>query len=409
MAKKIVLAYSGGLDTSVAIKWLQEKYGYQVIALSVDVGEAKDLESVRQKALDVGAIKSYVIDAKDDFIKNYVFPALQANATYEGKYPLSSALSRPLIAKLLVEIAEREGAEAVAHGCTGKGNDQVRFDVSVSALNPDLSIVAPVREWPMSREAEIQYAKAHGIPVPVGEANPYSIDENVWGRSIECGVLENPWLEAPEDVFKWTVAPEAAPDEPKYLDLTFEAGIPVAINGSVLDPVSLLSQLNQIGGRHGIGRIDHVENRLVGIKSREIYEAPAAVLLLHAHQELESFTLPRDLGHFKAGLSGTYSQLAYEGLWYSPLREALDAFMASTQKHVTGTVRVKMYKGSAQVVGRKSPYSLYDEDLATYGGEDAFDHAAAEGFIKIWGLPTVVYAATQRKQRPVNVQERSTG
>ncbi|RDW17398.1 argininosuccinate synthase [Oceanobacillus chungangensis] len=391
--EKIVLAYSGGLDTSVAINWLQEKYNYDVIAVALDVGEGKDLDFVQKKALDVGAIKSYVIDAKSLFANEYVLPALQANLLYEGKYPLISALSRPLISKILVDIAEKEGAAAVAHGCTGKGNDQVRFDVAFTALNPDLQIVAPVREWAMSREEEIEYAKAHDIPIPIDLDNPFSIDQNLWGRSNECGVLEDPWAEAPKEAFELTVDPVDAPNEPQIIQLTFEQGKPVSIDGKALPLDELILELNEIAGKHGVGRIDHVENRLVGIKSREIYEAPAALTLIAAHQELEALTLPRELAEFKPIIEQKFAQTVYYGLWFSALTDSLKAFIEQTQTYVSGTVKVKLYKGSAQVVGRESANSLYDFDLATYNKEDAFDHEAALGFIKLWGLPTKVHAA----------------
>jgi len=394
MAKeKIVLAYSGGLDTSVAVKWLQDKYNYDVIAVALDVGEGKDLDFVKKKALDVGAIKSYVIDAKELYANEYVLPALQANLLYEGKYPLISALSRPLIAKILVDIAEEEGAVAVAHGCTGKGNDQVRFDVAFTALNPNLKIVAPVREWAMSREEEIAYAEEHGIPVPIDIDNPFSIDQNLWGRSNECGVLEDPWAEPPKEAYDLTVDPQDAPDTPEIIQITFDKGKPVSLDGKELSLDQLILQLNDIAGKHGVGRIDHVENRLVGIKSREIYEAPAATTLLAAHQELEALTLPREVAEFKPVVEQKLAQTVYYGLWYSPLTEALKAFIEKTQEHVSGTVKMKLYKGHAQVVGRESAHSLYDFDLATYNKEDAFDHEAALGFIKLWGLPTKVHAS----------------
>ncbi|MFD1064649.1 argininosuccinate synthase [Oceanobacillus locisalsi] len=406
MAKnKIVLAYSGGLDTSVAVKWLQDKYNYDVIAVALDVGEGKDLEFVKQKALDVGAIKSYVIDAKKLYSDEYVLPALQANLLYEGKYPLISALSRPLIAKILVDIAEEEGAVAVAHGCTGKGNDQVRFDVAFTALNPDLQIVAPVREWAMSREEEIEYAKAHEIPIPIKKDSPYSIDENLWGRSNECGILEDPWEEAPKDAFDLTQDPVDAPNEPQTVQITFEQGKPVSLDGEKLDLDELILALNEIAGKHGVGRIDHVENRLVGIKSREIYEAPAAMTLISAHQELEALTLPREVAEFKPIVEQKLSQAVYYGLWYSPLTEALQAFIEKTQKHVSGTVKVKLYKGHAQVVGRESASSLYDFDLATYNKADAFDHEAALGFIKLWGLPTQVHSAVNGPQGNKSIEK----
>ncbi|HHW04174.1 MAG TPA: argininosuccinate synthase [Thermoanaerobacterales bacterium] len=392
--KKIVLAYSGGLDTSVAIKWLKEKYDSEVIALCVDVGEGKDLEFVKAKAEKIGAIKSYMVDAQEEFLKDYAFPALKANALYEGVYPLSSGLSRPLICKLLVDVAKKEGAFAVAHGCTGKGNDQVRFDVSVTALAPELEIIAPVREWPMSREEEIDYAAKNDIPIPIGKDNPFSIDQNLWGRSIECGVLEDPWVEPPEEAFEWTVSPEKAPNTPTYIEITFEKGIPIALDGKQMPPVELVKTLNKIAGQNGFGRIDHVENRLVGIKSRENYECPASLLLIKAHQDLEHLTLTKDVLHFKYCIEQKYAELIYDGLWFSPLKDALDAFIDKTQEVVNGTVRVKLFKGNAKVVGRKSPNSLYDLNLATYAEDvkDMFDHNSAKGFITLWGLPTKVNA-----------------
>jgi argininosuccinate synthase len=397
MAKeKIILAYSGGLDTSVSVKWIQEKYGYDVIALGLDVGEGKDLEAIKQKALDVGAIKAYMIDAKELLAKEYILPALKANCLYEGKYPLSSALSRPLISKLLVEVAEKEGAAAVAHGCTGKGNDQVRFEVSIQALNPNLKVVAPVREWGMTRDEEIKYAEEKGIPIPVDLDNPFSIDANIWGRACEAGVLEDPWAEAPEAAFDWTNPLESTPDLAEYLEIEFEKGVPIALNGEKLPLVQLIETLNELGGKHGVGRIDHIENRLVGIKSREVYENPAALILINAHKELEFLTLPREVTQFKTQVEQQMAKVIYEGLWFSPIKNALDAFIEETQKNVTGTIRVKLFKGNHMVVGRKSPYSLYNEELATYSKGDAFDHNAAVGFIKIWGLPTKVYAEVNK-------------
>ncbi|WP_340082651.1 argininosuccinate synthase [Terribacillus sp. FSL K6-0262] len=399
MAKdKIVLAYSGGLDTSVAIKWLQDKYNYDVIAVGLDVGEGKDLDFVQEKALQVGAIKSYTVDAKAAYAEEYVLPALKANLLYEGKYPLVSALSRPLIAKVLVDIAKEEGAVAVAHGCTGKGNDQVRFDVSFTALNPDLKIVAPVREWAMSRDEEIEYAQQHGIPVPVGKESPYSVDQNLWGRSNECGILEDPWEQPPSDAFGLTVDPEEAPEEAQIVTITFEKGKPVAIDGEAYPLDALILKLNEIAGKHGVGRIDHVENRLVGIKSREIYECPAAVTLIAAHQELEALTMTREISQFKPIIEQKLAQTIYDGLWYSPLTKALQAFIEETQQTVSGNVKVKLYKGHALVVGRESAESLYSFDLATYKPEDKFDHDAALGFIQLWGLPTKVQAEVARQQ-----------
>lgn len=395
--EKIILAYSGGLDTSVSVKWIQEKYGYDVIALGLDVGEGKDLEAIKNKALNVGAVKAYIVDAKEMLAKDYILPALKANCLYEGKYPLSSALSRPLISKLLVEVAEKEGAAAVAHGCTGKGNDQVRFEVSIQALNPSLKVVAPVREWGMTRDEEIEYAKKNGIPIPVDLDNPFSIDANIWGRACEAGVLENPWAEPPEEAFDWTNPIELTPDSPEYIEIEFEQGIPVALNGEKLSLVELIETLNQLGGKHGVGRIDHIENRLVGIKSREVYENPAALILINAHKELEFLTLPREVTQFKTQVEQQMAKIIYEGLWYSPLKAALDAFTEETQTVVSGTIRVKLFKGNHTVVGRRSVHSLYNEELATYTKGDAFDHNAAVGFIKLWGLPTKVYSEVNNK------------
>ena len=399
MKDKVVLAYSGGLDTSVAIKWIAEKYDMDVIALSIDLGMERDYESIRQKALQVGAVKALVVDAKDVFINDFVFSALQADAIYEGQYPLATALARPLIAKLMVDTAVQEGAKAVAHGCTGKGNDQVRFDVSTAALAPQLRVIAPAREWGMTREQTIEYAKRHDIPVPVTVDSPYSIDENLWGRSIECGVLEDPWVEPPEDAFSLTAPLENAPDEPLYLEIGFERGIPISLNGRKLNGVALVDMLNSLAGEHGVGRIDHLENRLVGIKSREIYEAPAATVMLTAHLALEQMTLSRDQLRFKAGVAQEYADLIYNGLWFSALRHDLAAYVQSTQRHVSGTVRLKLFKGTAKVVGRKSPESLYSYSLATYDEEDRYDQSAAVGFIQIYGLPVKTQAQAQKIER----------
>jgi argininosuccinate synthase len=394
---KLVLAYSGGLDTSVAIKWLMEK-GYDVVACCLDVGEGKDLAFIQQKAKDMGAVESYIIDAKEEFAQDFALVALQAQAYYEQKYPLVSALSRPLIAKKLVEIAEKEGAVAVAHGCTGKGNDQVRFEVSFAALNPDLKVLAPVREWKWSREEEIEYAKQHGIPVPINLDSPYSIDQNLWGRANECGILEDPWAAPPEDAYDLTVSIEEAPDTPEIIEIGFEQGVPVTLNGESMLLSEIILKLNEIAGKHGVGRIDHVENRLVGIKSREVYEIPGALTLLKAHKELEDLTLVKEVAHFKPIISQKLSEVIYNGLWFSPLTDALKAFLKETQKYVTGTVRVKLFKGHVIVEGRKSPYSLYDEKLATYTTEDQFDHDSAVGFINLFGLPTKVQAMQQSKK-----------
>ncbi|EAC2445006.1 argininosuccinate synthase [Listeria monocytogenes] len=397
MAKeKIVLAYSGGLDTSVAIQWLVES-GYEVIACCLDVGEGKNLDFIKEKAITVGASESYTIDAKEEFAEDFALIALQAHAYYEGKYPLISALSRPLIAKKLVEVARQEGASAIAHGCTGKGNDQVRFEVAIHALAPDLKVVSPVRDWKWSREEEINYAKEHDIPVPIDLDNPFSIDQNLWGRSNECGVLENPWTTPPEAAYDLTVSLEDAPDTADIVEITFDAGIPISLNGENMSLANLILTLNEIAGKHGVGRIDHIENRLVGIKSREVYECPAAVTLITAHKELEDLTFVREVAHFKPIIEQKISETIYNGLWFSPLTEALVAFLKSTQKFVNGTIRVKLFKGHAIVEGRKSPNSLYDENLATYTSSDIFDQDAAVGFIKLWGLPTKVSAEVNSK------------
>jgi len=396
MSDKVILAYSGGLDTSVAIKWLEEKYSLRVVTLTVDIGNVPDLEAIRQKALKVGAVKALVVDAKETFIKSFVFPALQADAVYEGQYPLATALGRPLIARLLVETARKERARVIAHGCTGKGNDQVRIDVGVAALAPELKVIAPAREWNMTREQTIEYALAHKIPVPVTRASPYSIDQNLWGRSNECGVLEDAWNEPPEDAFAWTKALNETPARPAYLEIGFEKGIPVGLGGRKLEPVALVQKVHDMAGRHGIGRIDHIENRLVGIKSREVYEAPAAVVLLKAHQALEDLVLAKEQLRFKAKVATEYADLIYNGLWFTSMRQDLAAYVESTQRYVTGTIRVKLFKGNCQIVGRKSPYSLYDFSLATYDKGDAFDQGASPGFIHIWGLP----ARTQAKVQP---------
>jgi argininosuccinate synthase len=392
-AKKVVLAYSGGVDTSVCIPYLKHEWGVEeVITLAVDLGQGDELEPVREKALKSGASESLVADVKDTFIKDYAFPAIQANALYEQRYPLGTALARPLIAKVLVETAAKYGADAIAHGCTGKGNDQVRFDVSIAALNPNLKILAPAREWGMSREETIAYGERFGIPSPVKKSSPYSIDKNLLGRSIEAGILEDPTVEPPEEIYEMTKAIANTPNEPEYIEIGFTKGIPTSLNGKTQTPVELVEQLNQLAGNHGIGRIDMIENRLVGIKSREIYESPAMLVLIQAHRDLESLTLTADVTHYKRGIQETYSQIVYNGLWYSPLKAALDAFIGQTQERVSGNVRVKLFKGNATIVGRDSQNSLYTPDLATYGADDKFDHKAAEGFIYVWGLPTRIWA-----------------
>ena len=395
MPEKIVLAYSGGLDTSVAVRWLKEEGGYDVIALTVDVGMQRQREEVQSRALTAGATKFVWRDAQETFVRHFAFPALAAGAVYQGQYPLATALSRPLIARELAEVARAEGATAVGHGCTGKGNDQVRLEVSVQALAPELRIVAPVRDWEMDREGEIAYAQEHSIPVSVTLDSPYSIDQNLWGRSVECGVLEDPWLEPPPDVYDWTVAPAEAPDAAAYVEIGFERGLPVSLDGRETDPASLVLRLNELAGEHGVGRVDMVEDRLVGIKSREIYEAPAAVTLLAAHEALEALTLSKDQRRLKARVAQEYAELIYNGLWFTAHHQDLAAYVQSSQRQVTGTVRVKLHKGTATVVGRKSPRSLYDFSLATYDKSDQFDRSAAPGFIHIWGLPVRVQAQAQ--------------
>ena len=400
MSKRtVVLAYSGGLDTSVAIKWLAEQYECEVVALTVDLGNLdRDLADVRQRALQIGAIDSIVIDAKTTFAEDYVLPAFQAGAVYEGCYPLATALGRPLIAKLLAEAAVELGAGLVAHGCTGKGNDQVRFDLAIGALAPELKVLAPIREWGMSREEEIEYAEQHDIPITVSSEDSYSVDQNLWGRSIEAGPLEDPWLEPSPDVYEWTAEVDEAPAEPGYLTIGFEQGRPVCLDGDGMPIVELVYKIQEIAGRHGVGRIDHVENRVVGIKSREIYEAPAAVALHAAHQALEDLTLTKDAARFKTKAAIEYADLVYNGHWFSPHREDLAAYVASTQRWVTGEVRLKLHKGSCQVVGRRSESSLYSKSLATYDRVHTFDYKSAEGFIDLWGLPLRVWASIQAKR-----------
>jgi argininosuccinate synthase len=396
---KIVVAYSGGLDTSVMVKWLKEKYnGAEIITATGDLGQKKELVGVKEKALATGASAAYIEDLREEFVLGYVFPALKAGALYEGLYPMATSLGRPLLARYLVDVARKEGATMVAHGCTGKGNDQVRFEVSIAALAPDLKVLAPLREWEFtSREEEMEYARAHGIAVSATAQSPYSIDENLWGTSIECGVLEDPMVEPPADAYQRTVAPEDAPTAARIVELEFAEGIPVALDGKVLNPVDLIQQLNEIAGAHGVGRIDLVENRLVGIKSREIYEAPAATVLHFAHSELERLTLDKGTFNMKSQLAIEYANLTYNGLWFSPLRSALEAFVNETQKAVTGTVRVKLNQGRVVIAGRSSAYSLYSTALATYTKEDTFDHKASEGFIKIFGLPLKTFVQVRQQ------------
>ncbi len=392
MTQKIVLAYSGGLDTSVAIPWLKDKGYDEIIAVCLNVGQpGADMDFIQKKALEVGAAESYAIDAQDEFADKYVAPVIKANALYEGDYPLVSALSRPLIIDHLVKIAHDHGATAIAHGSTGKGNDQVRFEAAIHALDPDMKIEAPIRDFHWSREEEIDYAKDHNVPVPIGKKSPYSIDCNLWGRANEAGILENPWNQAPDDAWGMSVSPEEAPDEATFLDLTFEKGLPVAINGTPMPLATLIKNLNQIAGDNGIGRIDKIENRMVGIKSREVYEAPGAAVIMTAHHELENLTLERDIAHYKPLIEQQITNMIYEAKWITPLFDALMAFVDETQKNVNGVVKMKLYKGNVTAVARKSENSLYDENLATYTSADSFDQEAAAGFIKLWTLPGTVY------------------
>jgi len=401
MAKeKIVLAYSGGLDTSIAIPWLKENYGAQVIAYTADLGQIKDRKKIHDKALATGAKKFYLEDLREKFLKDFAFKALAASALYEGKYPLISALSRPLIAQRMAEIAREEGATALAHGSTGKGNDQVRFELGFKALAPELKIIAPAREWEFkSREEEIVYSKKKGIPIFATKKSPYSLDKNLWGIAIECGVLEDPWREPPEDAYQMTISPKKSPDRERYLEIEFKKGIPAKLSGKGYSPVALLERLNKIGGENGIGRIDLVENRLVGIKSREVYEAPGAMILYQAHDALERLVLDRETFRYKALISERYSQLIYNGLWFSPERKALEKFVAATQSKVSGTVRLKLYKGNIIIAGRKSLFSLYQKNLATYSEEDLFDQKAAKGFIDLYGLPMKIMGMLGKKKK----------
>lgn len=398
MPDKVILAYSGGLDTSVMVPWIKEKYGLDVITFTADLGQGDDIDAIKKKALKTGAVDAVAVDARNLFVDCFVWPALMASALYEQKYPLATALGRPLIAKLMVDAAREHKAKAVAHGCTGKGNDQVRFDVTVQTLAPDLQIIAPVREWTMSRPDSLAYAKKHNIHVDAKPESPYSVDQNLWGRSCEAGILEDPWVEPRADAFAWTVDPAKAPNEAEYIDIEFEHGKPMALDGVKMDGVPLIERLNQLGGKHGVGRIDHVENRLVGIKSRELYEAPAAVILHAAHRELETLCLTKQAARFKAIVAQEYADLIYNGLWFSAFHQDLFAFVASSQRFVSGTAKVKLFKGSATVAGRKSDLSLYSKSLATYDGQaggDSFDQAAAQGFIRLWGLGQQTQARRQ--------------
>ena len=390
--ERIVLAYSGGLDTSVAIPWLAERYGAEIIAVTMDLGQGKELEEVRDRALATGAVRAHVLDVREEFARDYILRALKADAIYEDRYPMATALGRPLIAQKLVEIAAIERATAIAHGSTGKGNDQVRLDVTARALDPKIRVIAPARDWGMTRPQEIEYARARGVPVPATLESPYSTDSNLWGRSIECGVLEDPWIEPPEEIYILTKPPAECPDEPAYVELSFERGVPTAINGVAMPLLDLIASLGTIAGAHGVGRIDMVENRLVGIKSREIYEAPAAVVLHAAHKELQKLVTTKDMERLCRDMSLKYADIVYNGLWFTPTREAIDAFEEKVQERVTGVIRTKLFKGDSRIVGRKSPFALYDHALATYDAGDLFDHTAAVGFIKIWGLPVEIAA-----------------
>ena len=396
--KKVVLAYSGGLDTSIIIPWLKENYGYEVIAMAADLGQGEELEPLNEKAIKSGASKIFIEDLKEEFITDFIYPTLKAGAVYEGQYLLGTSFARPLIAKRLVEIADQEGAVAIAHGATGKGNDQVRFELTVKALNPDLEIIAPWRVWDIkSREDAIDYAQTRGIPVPVTKARPYSMDRNLWHLSHEGGDLEDPWNEPQTDIYMLGVAPENAPDTPTYIELAFDKGIPVALDGEKLSPVALIEKLNELGGQNGVGIVDMVENRLVGMKSRGVYETPGGTILYTAHQALEHLTLDRLTLHYKEQIALKYAELVYDGVWYSPLRQALDAFVDVTQQNVSGTVRIKLYKGNCTSVGVESPYSLYNQEFVTFGRDGVYNQKDAEGFINLFGLPLKVRALMEKK------------
>ncbi len=402
-----MLAYSGGLDTSVLIKYIQEKYNAQVITVTVDVGQQEDLKEAAKKAEKLGVLKHFSIDAKDEFAQDYIFPAVKANALYEGKYPISTSLSRPLIAKKMVEIAVNEGATGLAHGCTGRGNDQVRFDVTLGSLAPGMKVIAPVREWGMTREEEIAYAKTKGIPVSTA-AKKYSIDASVWGRAIECGLLEDASQEPPEDAYEWTVSPEKAPSKPEIVTLKFEAGVPVAVNNEKMKPLELIQEVNKIAGKNGVGRIDHIEDRLVGIKSREVYECPAATVILEAHKDLEKMVMTRHEVLFKQQIDAQWVFLAYAGLWVDPLKDDLDAFINKSQENVNGEVKLKLYKGGLQVIGRSSPMSLYDKNLANYNIKTSFNQSYSHGFIELWGLQTRMYNALKNQSKQKEAKKKQT-
>jgi argininosuccinate synthase len=404
--KKVVLAYSGGLDTSMMLKWIQEEYGMDVISCILDVGQQKDLKVVEEKAWSLGVLNHYTFDAKEEFARGYVFPAIKANALYMGTYPVSSSISRPLIAKKVVEVAEMEDADAVAHGCTGKGNDQVRFDLTFKAQNPSLQIIAPVREWKFDRHSQIEWAKEHGVPIPVTADSPYSVDQNLWGRSIEGGTLEHPDQMVPDEgVWEWTVDVEDAPNEPEYVKIGFHKGVPSSIDGEDTGPVEVLQLLNKKGGEHGIGRIEHMEDRVVGLKTRETYETPAAEIILSAHHDLEKMVLTKHQKAFKYQIDHTWASIVYQGLWIDPFKEDLDAFIDSTQQNVTGEVTMKLFKGSAKPVARESPFSLYDYNLASFDINTHYDQGDAVGFINLWGLPSVSAWNLKRKVADEGIQE----
>jgi argininosuccinate synthase len=398
ITEKFVLAYSGGLDTSTLIKYLQEKCNAQVISVTVDVGQQENMEAAEEKAKKLGVIKHFSIDAKAEFAKDYIFPAIKANALYEGKYPISTSLSRPLIAKKMVEIAEKEGATGLVHGCTGRGNDQVRFDITLSSLAPDLKVIAPIREWNLTRDEEIAYAKTKGIPVS-DSAKKYSIDASVWGRAIECGLLEDASQVPPDDAYEWVVAPEKAPDKPEIITLAFEAGVPNAVNGKKMQPLQLIEEVNKIAGRNGVGRIDHIEDRIVGLKSREVYECPAATVILEAHKDLEKMVMTRHEVLFKQQIDDQWVFLVYAGLWVDPLKDDLDAFINRSQETVTGEVKLKLYKGSLIVIGRNSPNSLYDKNLANYNIKTSFNQSFSHGFIELWGMQTRMYNSLKKVEK----------
>jgi argininosuccinate synthase len=404
---RIVLAYSGGLDTSVAIPWLADRYRAEIIAVTLDMGQGQGLEEVRDRALATGAVRAHVLDVREEFARDYVLRSLKAGAMYEDRYPMATSLGRPLIAQKLVEIAEIEEATAIAHGCTAKGNDQVRIDATIRALNPAIKVIAPARDWGMTRSEEIEYARERHVPLPAAAERPYSTDSNLWGRSIECGILEDPWTEPPEDIYTLTKSPRECPDEPAYVEIAFDRGVPTAINGIAMPFVDLIGSLTIIAGAHGVGRIDMVENRLVGIKSREVYEAPAAVVLHAAHKEVQKLVTTRDLDRFARGVSLQYADIVYGGLWFSPLRQALDAFVDNVQERVTGIVRLKLFKGDCRIVGRRSPHALYEQELATYESGDLFDHSAAVGSVKSRSLP--LETSTRKSPAPSHQSRISRG